>query len=391
MTCGPGFDSRHLHQFMSPAIFVGGQKQPGQSGLFLFLLSDCVQWAIKNQGAIVNRQWYNYSKIYDLCCWGLLLLIIVSWIVISVAGDLWWPVTLFLFSPRWILALPIAILIPYALWEKRLLLLPLVAALLIVVGPIMGFTFPVTKRQVPGSKSLRIITCNLQNGEFDSYAFNSLIRDTQPEIVALQEFPSNLEIKSLEGWHHLFEGDLHIFSRYPIVGGDFRKAFVPMHKWPRACFLYCTVKTPHGDLTFCTVHLPSPRYGLQNILDRTFGISLKRKKLLVDETEYRRQKSQEISAIVDTLSAPKVIAGDFNMPVESALYRKYWGGYNNSFSRCGTGYGWTERASVRGIPVAVRIDHVLTGNGVLPLVCETGSDVGSDHLPVIADISLNSP
>jgi len=115
-------------------------------------------------------------------------------------------------------------------------------------------------------------------------------------------------------------------------------------------------------------------------------ISLKRKKLLIDETEYRRQKSREIAAIVAALPSPKVVAGDFNMPAESTIYRKYWSGYQNVFSMRGTGYGWTERASVRGIPVWFRIDHILVNEDLKPLICRIGPDVGSDHLPVISDI-----
>ena len=308
-------------------------------------------------------------------------------ILIRVAGDYWWPATLLLFAPRWLWLLPLFVLIPFAMWKNRHMLLPLAAAMLIIIGPLMGFTFSVSKDTLPSSvKTLRIVTCNLQNGKFDHNAMDAFIREIQPEIVALQELPSNVIIKSLVGWQHMFEGDLHIFSRYPIVPGDYKKAFVPMHKWPRTCFLYSTVKTPSGDLTFCTVHLPSPRYGLQTVLDKSTLISLKRKKLLIDETEYRRQKSQEISAIVEHLPSPKVIAGDFNMPVESTIYRKYWSGYQNAFSELGTGYGWTERASVRGIPVRFRIDHILVDKELKPMFCRTGPGVGSDHLPVIADI-----
>lgn len=319
-----------------------------------------------------------------------LLGVISLWLLLRVAGDHWWPATLLLFGPRWLWSLPLVVLIPFAAWKDRRMLLPLVAALLIIIGPLMGFTFSVSKDTAPSSvKLLRTVTCNLQNGKFDHNAIDAFIRDTQPEIVALQELPSNAIIKSLAGWQHLLQGDLHIFSRYPVVPGDYRKAFVPMHKWPRTCFLYSTVKTPSGDLTFCAVHLPSPRYGLQNILDRSTLISLKRKKLLIDETEYRRQKSREIAAIVAALPSPKVIVGDFNMPVESTIYRKFWSGYQNAFSERGTGYGWTERASVRGIPVRFRIDHILMGKGLVTVDCKTGPDVGADHLPVIADIAFH--
>lgn len=330
-------------------------------------------------------QFKQFRMFLSICCWGALALIALLWGFLSVAGDLWWPATFFLFAPRWLLSFPVVLLIPFAVLMNRRLLLPLIASLLIVFGPIMGFTYSVHKPP-PSTKPLRVLSCNLQDGKFNHEAFNTLILKTQPEIVALQELPSKIRITSLEGWYHLFEGDLHIFSRYPLVGGDFRKAFVPLHEWPRSCFLFCTVKTVSGDLTFCTVHLPSPRYGLQSILDKTTVINLKRKKLLMDETEYRRQKSQEISTIVASFTSPLVIAGDFNMPVESRIYRNYWSGFQNAFSERGTGYGWTERAFVRGIPIGIRIDHILAGKSLKPVSCEIGPDVGSDHLPIIADI-----
>ncbi|WP_214169509.1 endonuclease/exonuclease/phosphatase family protein [Geoanaerobacter pelophilus] len=326
------------------------------------------------------------SAIISICFIVYFIIVIIAWVLVLAVGDLWWPITFLLFAPRWLFALPAVFFIPFALLINRRLLLPLVVALLIILGPFMGFNVTINKISKPVAKPLRIVTCNLQNGKFDLNALNALIQNTQPEIVALQELPSNIIIKSLDGWQHLLEGDLHIYSRYPVTAGDFIKANVPKHKWPRTCFLYCTVKAPSGDLTFCTVHMPSPRYGLQAILDKSTLINLKRKKLLIDETEYRRQKSLEISAIVDNLPSPKVVAGDFNMPVESTIYRKYWSAYQNVFSQRGFGYGWTEWVSVRSIPVGVRIDHVLIGKGLTPLVCETGTDVGSDHLPVIADI-----
>ena len=36
----------------------------------------------------------------------------------------------------------------------------------------------------------------------------------------------------------------------------------------------------------------------------------------------------------------------------------------------------------------VRIDHVLTGDGWRCRRCWVGPDVGSDHLPLLADLSL---
>jgi len=291
------------------------------------------------------------------------------------------------FGPRWLIAIPLIILFPLAVWKKRGLIFSIIAALLIVIGPIMGFTVPLGN-VATGSHSLRIITCNLQNGAFNHATLNALIENKRPDVVALQELPNNHKIKALGEWNHIFEGDLHIFSKYQLIKGDFKKGSIPQHVWPRPLLLYCTVATPAGNVSFCSLHLPSPRYGLQHILDKKTLLSLKRKNLLIDETMYRRKISGEISNIVVALSSPKIIAGDFNMPVESSIYRECWSKYSNAFSNCGTGYGWTQRASVRGIPVGVRIDHVLTDEYIIPTHCEIGPDVGSDHLPVIADISF---
>jgi endonuclease/exonuclease/phosphatase (EEP) superfamily protein YafD len=80
---------------------------------------------------------------------------------------------------------------------------------------------------------------------------------------------------------------------------------------------------------------------------------------------------------------PVVVAGDFNLPVESAILRNHWRSYDNVFSRCGRGLGYTKFTSLFGI----RIDHVLTS----PQWTCTGARVlrspyGGDHAPLIADL-----
>jgi hypothetical protein len=39
-------------------------------------------------------------------------------------GDGWWPTTLFMFGPRWVLGLPFLLLVPLAaVWARRLVVL----------------------------------------------------------------------------------------------------------------------------------------------------------------------------------------------------------------------------------------------------------------------------
>ena len=79
--------------------------------------------------------------------------------------------------------------------------------------------------------------------------------------------------------------------------------------------------------------------------------------------------------------AATVIAGDFNMTTESAIYRRYWSRCcTDAFEEAGLGWGYTKHTSWHG----VRIDHVLHGSVLRCSECRVCPDVGSDHRPVIA-------
>ena len=79
-----------------------------------------------------------------------------------------------------------------------------------------------------------------------------------------------------------------------------------------------------------------------------------------------------------------LVAGGFNLPVESTIYRAYWRDLRNAFEETGTGFGWSKG---EGKLLRIRIDHVL-GNATAPRPVGTwlGPDWGSDHRPVIADL-----
>ena len=88
---------------------------------------------------------------------------------------------------------------------------------------------------------------------------------------------------------------------------------------------------------------------------------------------------------IGRFSEALIIAGDFNMPTDSAIYRQYWSRYSNAFSTCGFGFGHTKQSVIRGLHYGLRIDHVLTDPFWRCRRCWVGPDLGSDHLPVIAD------
>lgn len=308
--------------------------------------------------------------------------------LMHVAGDLWWPATLILYSPRWLLVLPFAVLVPFAVRLRLRLLLPLLLVALSLLCSFTGYNLPLGRFPTPTAAEgvLRVLTCNIQSGTVDPTRLAALIATLQPDLVALQECPLELPFLLPDGWQMKRDGGLAVLSRYPLQLVRPFSAMHPPHRNPRTTFLGCTVYTPRGELSLCNLHLPSPRYGLQNILDRNTGISLARKWLLIRETKERDTTARLVQEMTRSLRQPILIVGDFNMPVESAIYRCCWSGYQNAFSKAGLGFGWTERVTIQGLPLAARIDHILYGEGFAVRSCQVGPDVGSDHLPVCAEL-----
>ena len=69
---------------------------------------------------------------------------------------------------------------------------------------------------------------------------------------------------------------------------------------------------------------------------------------------------------------------------DGVVFRESWGNFHDAFGEAGCGWGFTHYAMGTG----VRIDHVLGGPGCAFEDCRIGPEVGSPHLPVIADVLL---
>ena len=321
--------------------------------------------------------------------WLYLFSVTALWLLIFTLGDRWWPATVVLFAPRWVAALPLLVLLPLAAWRSRFSLIPLLLGALVVFGPLLGFNLPLGSSAALGGATLRVITCNIEGGKHDSAALIALIRDASADVVALQEFPADLKLNLPPGWQLIQERGLAVLSRFPLQRCITTLVSNPPNPWPSTCLFHCVVKAPGGDLNFCSLQLPTPRFDLLPLLDRHTLINPARKGQLLTGTAYRRRASQEVRASLAGLSGPTIIAGDFNMPVDSTIYRQVWKGYGNAFSRSGFGYGWTQRARSKKLTtIGIRIDHILTSPGLEVRTCTVGPDVGSDHLPLIADVEL---
>jgi vancomycin resistance protein VanJ len=332
------------------------------------------------------RHRYHLGLYIRLAVAGYVLFVLAIWLLMDLRGDRWWPATLVLFGPRWLLSLPLLILVPLAAWRERRQLILLLVAAALLFGPVLGFcmSFP---PMVSGQSSIKVLTCNIGGSGYDSEKLRRVIQESGVDIMALQECPRDTAEKVRpRGWMVIQEKSLVVASRYPITLGKIFHAAHHPHKWPRLSLLQCLVKAPEGELAFCSIHLPSPRYGLSSLLDRHVILNLSRVRVLNEEQELRSKASREIESLVQTESLPVIVAGDFNMPMESLMYHRDWADYSNAFSTAGFGYGWTEKATIRGFEYGIRIDHILARGALAANKCWVGPDVGSDHLPLIAEM-----
>jgi hypothetical protein len=138
-----------------------------------------------------------------------------------------------------------------------------------------------------------------------------------------------------------------------------------------------------GDtIAVAGIHLETPRKGLSSL---RYGGNAGRMPVNI---LIRDVGAERVSRWIMNDTRNLVIAGDFNMPVESRIYRRYFGGCTNAFSTIGAGFGWTRVLR----HFSARIDHVLTCGGWRPLHVEIGPPLGSDHRPVIVDLArIHSP
>ena len=102
-------------------------------------------------------------------------------------SDLWWPATILLFGPRWVLLLPLAVLVPWAVAKDRALLLPLGLAVAIGVGPLVGVRSGWRALLPEGSgERFRIGSFNAAGGDRGT-PLAALLAELDADVVVFQE------------------------------------------------------------------------------------------------------------------------------------------------------------------------------------------------------------
>jgi vancomycin resistance protein VanJ len=330
----------------------------------------------------------TFARLLAVCVWGNLLGLVGVWALFHFGGDRWWFATVLLFGPRWVYLVPTIALLPVCLLLRPWLTVLLGLSALVGLFPLMGLELAWSRSSDPGQPSLRVLSYNIQRYSVTDRDFAALLDTIQPDVIALQEsagwVPGGWHMP--EGWHVQRAGEMLVASRWPICRTAVSYFGLPKGRGGVVNGLYCVLETPAGVMGFCNLHLDTPRRGLSAVLDPEKGLDLTQTEYAERRIELRRQESAEVARWLSDFREPKIIAGDFNMPVDSTIYRDVWTRYENAFNRSGLGFGYTKQTTIRHRKYGLRIDHVLIDGPWRPTRCWVGPDLGPDHLPLIAEL-----
>ncbi|HEV3004652.1 MAG TPA: endonuclease/exonuclease/phosphatase family protein, partial [Pirellulales bacterium] len=321
----------------------------------------------------------SISRLLAGCTWLYAASVLALWGVLRCGGDRWWWATVLLFGPQWIYAAPLAVLFPAAVVWRRRALLVLAAAATVVVLLVMGFCVPSPQRGADGGASLRVLSCNLDGPKCKVELLEALVREIVPDVMAFQECPDDVvEVLIAQGgWYVERSGRLCVASRYRLAVGPALIDDGQLGYWGAWAAKY-TASAPDGDMDFVVVHLETPREGFESLMRHGVGGRHDVQNELV-----RRARISELARALAGDGPTLIVAGDFNMPCDSAIYRRHWAGLSNAFSEAGFGFGSTKRTRWFGI----RIDHVLAGPGWHVERAWVGAYIGSSHRPLIVQLA----
>lgn len=312
-----------------------------------------------------------------------LVTLVLLWVAEAVVAERHWLTTLATYAPQQIFGLPLPLLLLASLVKRNRRALKLsIAALLVLLIGLMGFTLPL--RLPPRAKGMpiRVMTYNIHHAATSAAEVARVIRDYRPDVVCLQEAnacepwedPMPDLIRLLPGWHSTsYPREPAVFSRYPII----EERFMQVRGSSERGVLQVTVLANGRKITILDAHFPTALKP-ESLSRRKSSI----RSYLRGAAAVRSRQVARLQELAAGSDAPVVIAGDLNTPPRGRLHRRLARSYTDAFNAAGAGFGHTFRS---GLPVE-RIDYVFVGDGVEVRRCFVPRVRASDHRPVVADL-----
>jgi vancomycin resistance protein VanJ len=238
--------------------------------------------------------------------------------------------------------------------------------------------------------SLRIMTYNIENGK-GGLSVLLEIAQSRPDILLMQEFGSDFEkpfLNAFPGWNIKTDGGLAIAARFPL--SQFERKELPElsdDRWKRPAYVRAEVNIGDATVAIYNCHLSTPRSAFEALRHRA-PLALD---LIASNTRDRLAQGAAIASVIARETLPTVLGGDFNAPENSLVLRPIQqSNFRNTFSEAGTGYGYTKGHDLRLGLSFVRIDHLYASKHWAVHNSFAGDKAGSDHRPMIAELTLSN-
>lgn len=347
----------------------------------------------------------------------------------------WWPSSFFGLLFAYLLLLMIVFLVIWLFARSRWSILTVIVLLLGWKNIAVVFAFhPFNsfQKEKKDTATLRIMTWNLKGfyppeekpSKNDRIAhldkmFN-LIRDYDPDIIALQEFSTigkskwfnNIARLENMGYHYyFFPGDFvrynvqfsgtALFSKYPII--DSAKKDMPQYKGDEVeSLLSADIVFSSDTIRVFTGHLQSYRFmaadysnfsKIRNNPEERIDASKSVIRKMRGAFKKRAVQTDIIRKELDGSVYPEIFCGDLNDVPNSYAYFSVRNNKRDAFISKGFGFGQTffnfSSRFMRQIPT-LRIDYIFTDPRFEIRQCTRVPVILSDHIPVVADLALKA-
>jgi endonuclease/exonuclease/phosphatase (EEP) superfamily protein YafD len=220
-----------------------------------------------------------------------------------------------------------------------------------------------TSEKIKEARSIRLMQFNLSFRNKQLPRLNTYMEQEQIEVATFQEVTSKHRA-FLEGMRKAYPfqryckfagvGDVAILSKYPFAASQ-------ESCMKSAGLVWSQIMVEGEPLSIVSIHLHWP-------------------------FPYKQSKQVDwLQKTLQSIPAPKIIAGDFNAASWSHTLHRI---VDYSQTSIIPGLRWT--LNFRDVPPLPRlqlpIDHILISDGLSVKYIDTGVSLGSDHLPVVAEI-----
>lgn len=219
------------------------------------------------------------------------------------------------------------------------------------------------------SRHLRLLLANVHFANTNYAGVIALAKAEKPDVLIIQEL-TPLWAEQLENMRDLFPHaqinahqnppGIALYSRWPLE--DVRILALGSVNGPS---IFAKVKVGDVSVSLLTTHPPPPVPGY---------------------AAYRNEQLRLAAAFAQDMPRPAVLIGDLNLTMWSPYYSQLVRESGLIDARKGFGVLPTWPAPLRSGLMMIPLDHCFISQGLQVAEIKKGSDIESDHLPLIVDL-----